>query len=568
MLNEMVVPAPSEIRLGKAKEMISRDTHWLAASNALFMAGDHWQNARAWMGPRPRISDTNAGLIMKDLRLGFVFRNVIEEIADNHTEGVMGREPGVNLTPRRAIPQGSNKTPEEEADIDEVEAAFTDWMGDEDRDVHGEMCDLARTLLWAGRSAVRVYIPEGYLTPYSEPDPSAPNGVKEFMTVEADTLAEAMSRIHIMCVPIHQGYVFLDPDTRKKIGIYIYKVASQQYLEISWIDDEGMTVIRTINGNKIVQDVRMDLGGRIHIIQARRRGLLIDESLQQLQKALNLCLTCLPKNVITGGWLERVLLNAQAPGEWTENEAGEKVKFVPKPYYTGPNTTNFVQGAEYEDEDASGNKITRMANASVAWREPIPVDASVDGERALYTVMMEAAKQGHLVEGNDYTSGRAKIESRNQYTGSLRKTKRAVEPAGRAVFETVLAMCEHILNIPGRYTEAYRVLYACKLDAGAVPAEERAQYAADVENFLLPHEDAMEMMGVDDVDAALIKIAADPRYKLQQAKMRAEALAAFMVIPGMTFEVAGKLLGLPEGEQKLLRSIPPPDPKVLSAMPH
>lgn len=558
-MSALAVPKPEDIRLGKAKEIISRHTHPLADSNYRFISGDHWQFGQGWMGPRPRASDVNSLLIMRDLKAGFVFRNVIGEIADNHTEGVMGREPGINFTPRRSILQGDSQTDEEKADIDEIEAAFTDWMSDEDRDVHGEMCEFAKTLLWAERSAIRVYVPEGYLTTVKTPDPQDPSKFIEFSTVEAGSLAEAMSKVHVECIPITQGFVYRDPDTRKRFALYTYKRGVDSILEISWVDDDGRTVIRAISRDKVISETKLDLGGRLHIIQGRRRGgPLIDESLQQLQKALNLCLTCLPKNVITGGWLERVLLNAQAPGRWEENEAGEKVKFIPDPYYTGPDSTNFVQGAQYEDEDANGNRVTKMANASVAWRDPIPVDASVDGERSIYTVMMEAAQQGHLVEGNDYTSGRARIESRNQYIGSLRKSKRVVEPAGRAVFETVLAFCEHILATPGRYTTQYRALYTCKLDAGAVPAEERAQYASDVESFLLPHEDAMELMGVDDVDAAMSKIAADPRFQLQQAKLKAESLAAYMMIPGMTFGAAGKLLGLSPADQAILASIPPP----------
>jgi hypothetical protein len=87
----------------------------------------------------------------------------------------------------------------------------------------------------------------------------------------------------------------------------------------------------------------------------------------------------LPRNVVTGGFLERVLLNAQMPGYWVDangnrtTDINARKKFVALPYKAGAGTTNFVRGMDYLDAKTGETKVT---DPQIQWREPSPCRAA------------------------------------------------------------------------------------------------------------------------------------------------------------------------------------------------
>jgi hypothetical protein len=150
-------------------------------TNRLFVDGDHWQQGQGWIGPSPQPGQDGFDETLRELQRSFTSRNAIGETTERHAQALLGREPAFGLTVRRALAEGEEATAQEQAKIDEAEAALTAWW--DVRGIAGTLAEATRTVLWAadpdghGRAPLRLYVPRGFLLD-GEMDVTGADGVE------------------------------------------------------------------------------------------------------------------------------------------------------------------------------------------------------------------------------------------------------------------------------------------------------------------------------------------------------------------------------------------------------
>lgn len=542
----------ADLTLPDLRALIERPS-WLD-TNRLFVQGNHWQDGAGWIGPRPMGGEEGAQEVLAEIARGFTSRNVVAEIIERHVSAVLGREPAWTFTPRRALKEDEEPNEQEARSIDEAEVFLTTWW--DERDLNGWLQRAITTLLWASRAPFRLYVPTGLLAEERRRNGDGAEDVQR--VVRASSIDQALGVIFPDHPDVESATVATNDDTKRPVGIFLYERQGREHAELTFLDESTVdtngvrrTVIRSLAGDGSSEVVH-DLGGRITMMELRR-PLFITTQIQQGQRALNLALSMIPRNVVTGGFLERVIMNAQMPGEWEDvtdengQPTGEK-RFKPDPYHTGAGTTNFLSGIEYTDAEGK----THLASPSVAWREPVDVSSSEKAKRAHYQDILEEADQAHvLIAGDATASGVSREQARMDFLWSLMLTVPRVNALGRWLLETALAMAETFIGKPGQYTKPLRATFVCRVDAGPLSADERRMIVESADKGYIARETAMSMLGVEDVDAELAKIAEQTGSMLDLSKKQAEALSAWTTA-GISLEVAAKLIGLSDEQLKLL----------------
>lgn len=490
------------------------------ASN--FYIGDHWQGGDGWIGPRPATSDTNRSTVLDEIERGFVSKNAVREVVHRHRNGVVGHEPGWNLVPRRALEEGQEPSTEEQALIDEGEAALVEWW--DGRRMLGVLQEAVATLLWGGRSVLRLFVPRAKTI----------TGVDGAVTVPAGDLQESLGRIFINVPELESAGIITDPDSQEQAGVFFYKQTDlgskeeEERVELHFLNEEGQTVIRSfsVSSSDALTEERatLDLGGNLLLFEMQREPL-ITKQVRQNQALLNMALTMLGRNVVLAGFLERVLLNAQLPGTYEDDpkNTGKKI-FVPDPLYTGAGTfNNFVGVPLYGDQNDPG-RITGYANPSIIHRDPVPVTTFEDTKRIAYESILQEADQIHiLISGDATSSGESRRQAMAQFLLSLLLTKAQVDAMGRWLIETTLAMAATFAGQVGRFAEL-RASFDSRIDPGPIPSEEMRLIIELVKAQLLSRETGMTRLQVEDPDAEMAKIEEEDRkLNIERAKLQMEA---------------------------------------------
>lgn len=526
--------------LDRLKKILSKAEAPEFATNKKFVEGDHWQDNEGWVGPRPEDGSEEYEFVLGEIERSFVSKNVTKEMVERHANGVLGRSPVwqiVSLTPAAA----DDKEVGAEADttIAELELALTGWWNR--RKVHERLKEAVAAMLWGKRAPFRLFVPPDKIVSSA----SGTTGVPQ-----AETLDQALDYVFPMVAGADEAVMFTEPATQRQLGMYITKppdpetgedgnveVAELTY-QAAEVDalQQPLTILRIMKGSEDTQTV-LELGGRLTMFEITR-PLLITDQVQQQQRALNLAYSMLPRNVVTGGFLERVLLNAQLPGEWEKDKDGNNVRFVPSRYVTGAGTTNALVGIEDEDPDG---KVKR-ATPSVVWRDPTPVKPGIEAAQALYLAMLEEGKQAHIIlSGEALVSGVSREQARSDYDLSLNDSKAPTEMLGEWCLITALALAEFFMGQPGLYTSKYRAVFQCHTFTGPVTWEERKQNDASI-GKTLSQQRAMELNGVVDVDAILSQMAGEALTRASLLDVQGKAMKS-LTDAGVPAELAAELLG-------------------------
>jgi hypothetical protein len=514
-------------------------------TNKKFLAGDHWQDGKGWIGPHPMQGEEGSAEALREIQAGFTSRNVFSEIVERHSAGVAGREPIWAVVPKRDVTDDEPLTEQEESTISEVEAALTGWWNK--RNIASKIREWSAILLWASRSVFRLYIPKGLL-------PEGADGSRMF---EATDLVDALDHI-FPDIPLPEtAILYQDPNTMEKIGILSRKVDEKVVIELTYRvaedgegyeADKGTVAIRVIEGET---DDRFTLPLANHLTMYQgERQLLLTQQAAQNQRALNLALSILPRNIVTGGFLERILLNAQMPGEWETDAEGNRIKFKPdlSGFRAGPGTTTFLAGVDTVDESGKAN----IATPGVVFREPIETAPAISAKDSHYRDMLEEVDQAHVLMNADANaSGRSREQARSDYINSLLTSALETEACGRWLLETALALAEFGSNQVGKWSTDFRVDFNCQLDPGPISIEERQQNVAEAKEGFLSHETAMARNGVTDVAAERAIIDGQDQAALALLKQRAEIMQ-ILTTAGASLREAGEIAGLDEDQLKLL----------------
>lgn len=446
------------------------------AANKAFYDGDHWQGGDGWAGPRPLLTDADAVAVLAEIARAFISANKVAETVRRHASAVLGKEPAWSFAPVRALADGEQPNADEQARIDEAEAALTALW--DVRGLHTLLHEATRMVLWAGRAPLRLYVPQSEVG-------------KDGRIPVAD-LATSVRRIYLDIPQPHQAGVTTDARTRQQAGVYMCEDTDADgkpinRTELVFLDAAGRTVLRVFEQDPAEP---IDLGGRLTIYQMEQDAL-ITEPVRQQQRLLNLAKTMMGRNVVLGGFLERIILNAQLPDGALRVGAG---------------TTNALMGAPIYDD--AGN-VTGYTNPSVIYRDPVPVTTFEDTERSAYRSILEETNQLHaLISGDATASGESRKQARADFEDSVAPTTAQAERAIRWLLETTLALGAAFAGQVGRYADL-RAVVTCRVNSGPISGDEQNQARLNLDAGLLSTEGAMARIGVDDTDAEKARIEAD-----------------------------------------------------------
>ena len=496
---------PSEIGIKEAKEIV-QTAGARGQEQRLYYANDHWQNGNAWIGPAPSEKSSDAAAVMALIKRQFTWRNAVREIVDRHIGSVFGAQPHWKLSTRRPLGEDEQPTAEEQALIDEGEALLTDWLDERlaphnyEEDESDPVSEAIASSLLGGRGVLRLFVPPALLT---ESEGGA-------LRLPSMTLEEAFEAIYLHEPDVEQAALYLHRRSQQHAGLYLYTEDKKELAEITYRGEGGQTVLRAM-GPEGASEVTLDLGGRL-LMHELRRPQLIGDSVCSQQRLLNMALTMGGRNVVLGGFLERVLLNAQLPGAYVEQSDGSR-KFVPDAFKTGAGVTNSIVGVRYQD--AQGNE--QIAMPGMLRFDPVPMQTFEDAERIAYTAMLEETHQLHyLLSGDATASGVSRQQATAAFEQSLRLTARPTERAWRWLLETVLALAALFSGQAGRYKEL-RVYAEARIDPGVDDPEMMRVVREMVDAELMSQEQGMSRIGIHDVDAEMQRIEAERSARGGQA---------------------------------------------------
>lgn len=477
--------------------------------------GDHWQLGAGWVGPRPESIDPDSARVMTEIFCAFVSSNKIREVLDRHDHAVIGREPDWSLTPSRALKDDEQPSIDEQALIDEATAALTDWW--DSRTLLDELQKAVITLLLSGRASVRLFVPPGLTEPMAGGAVVVPDAVD---------LASAFEVLYVNRPKPESAGVITDEDTQAEASVYLYSKKNQERAEISYVDGD-VTVLAIVDAAQ-TEGITLDLGGHLWLFEMVAPALFTDP-LRRLQDQLNMTLTMQGRNVVQGGFLERVILNGQMPGEWVADlTAPGGKRFVPATLKFGGGTTNYIAGIPTRDAQ---NNVTGFSNPSVNYRDPVSPDTFIASADSLKRAILEETHQLHtLISGDATASGESRKQARAEFATSLRATKTAIDGCGRWLIETSLRIAAHFAGQPGRY-DGLRAIFECRIDTGPLTADEIRLVIEEHDAGLIDLEEAMMRVGVDDPAAMVAKIAAEKDANAERAAKFAPPPVAPIVPP-------------------------------------
>lgn len=519
--------------------------------NRRFFQGDHWQNGEGWIGPHPEITSAHFTETMQEIANIFTSKNVVRECTTRHSLGVVGRNMQWGFTPLEE-PESPTGEPNDEVQrkIKEAMKIVRPWL--QNRKVQTLLRDAICTLLLSERAGIQLTIPPGL----AEKDGDGN------LVIQAGSIVEALNYIYPEHPLPDNAAVISDRDTMLEAGVWQYTTGpdetsdtptqgagestvgteeEEQYVAICFVDERGETVIRVFeeDGLDPIMETALPMGGRIPMFEMRRSAL-ITLQVQQGQRALNLAESMIPRTSVTAGFLERLLTDIQLPGEPEKDAKGNETgRWIEKPFYVGAGTTGFLQSTEFMDEEGK----VRRAAGKVTYREPIAPTGAITASDKHYRSILDETGQLHVVmAGDSNPSGTSRLNARIEYLATLQLTQGEVESAFRFIVDTALAMAEAMSEKVGYFTSVIRTQVACRLDAGPLLPAERQAIEASI-GKTISRETAMMLVGIEDVDAELARMAMDPLSRAEFAKIIGEAVSK-LTSTGATFEGACLFIGV------------------------
>jgi hypothetical protein len=482
-----------------------------AIANTEFYLGNHWQKGDGWIGAKPidRLSVT-----LKQIEEAFVSENVIAEVVDRHVGGILGREPLWGFVPQDIVSKSTQSrrtklaklfsfvlpkdqgTPQLDKFAQEADEALTVWW--DQAKPRKKLKEALAKCLNEEKVLLRFFVPIGLR--------------KEGEVPKQGSLTEALNFLHLNVVCSDKGGVFIDSDTQKPFGLYVYKVDQATCVELSYVNDQGQTILQVLSDSPdlVVDPIPYDLQGRLWMYEVHRKAL-ITAQIRSNQKSLNLALTMMMRNVNLAGNLERVIMNAERPKQKIKvrdstQASGFREEIIDSDFLQGPGVSNLISGLLIRDNEG---KIIGRANPNISYRDPVPIDTFVGTRDSMYASILGQAQQTHImISGDAQASGKSREQARAEYRSSLLDSQDSIDDAGRWTLDTGLRIaaqfCDRVKDFAG-----LRCNFEVVIEDGPVSPEERSANRDDVKAGLLSKETAMSRGGIDDTDAERAKIAGE-----------------------------------------------------------
>lgn len=550
-----------------ARARLPQDDHAMLVRR--YYDGEHF-DIRRWKGPRPdpsvvdkqlseqeqraldaaRAHGDYSGLSYlevlavfdREVKRTFTSKNVVAEGIDRRVGGVIGKEPTWGWSPLRATKPDEEPNAEEQALIDELTPVVNAWF--DEQQVYDTLEDFLATGLHSEQTTLRFYV------------------VSDVVALGDN--AAAAEAIWLEHTDPADSFVYVDPRTKRKVGIVFYKdEGGEEECELVFVDADGRTVIRRLGDaeaetlDDAVPDLVSDyqLAGQITMFTGTHRRFITRQVLE-LQDSLNLGCTMMPQAMGTSGYAEKIFLGVQMPGEWQYDDKGKPIPgtFKQHPYLGGPGTTSFMQPVPYEERDpTSGATSTRLTSPQVVIKEPSSVAPLVEGKADIYGDILDQMQQAHYVMASEATpSGRSREVARAEFERTLHKTAKLGNRAGRFILTVFVLLLEDLTGQRGRWSSKLRPTFMCRVDPGPRSADEqRVDMEAGAQGYK-PKSMVMSALDVDDPDQAASEIAGQPDARLDLVTKQGVAATAWTAA-GASLEFSAAYAGVDADEVAKLR---------------
>lgn len=461
---------------------------WLPSHRA-FAEGDHLQTklvgvtpgltsmggAPGWIAPMPPMGSKHYQSYLDGITRTFVSANKVAEVQWRHTSGVVGRQPARSFEGKTE----EQKLTEEQARLKRQADA---WMSErwEREKMHGGLQTAVANLLCAGRQPARLFLPRAYLW----------NGKGDTKVLPRVNLEEMLKLMRLQYPAPEHCSVYVDPETFDPVGIFLYAENNQKLVELTWVDRAtGFTHVRIAGSSGTVEETAYDFGGLMPIFEMRRSPLITPQIIQN-QKALNLALSSVPRNVWAAGARARTAFNVEPPADDETMDWGAPV-------------INFMEGRAIKNERG---EVVDYATPTMQVEEPVEVGPSRDAvDLHDWQILAEARQLHALMSADAAASGISRIVARVEFLGSLGETKPAADACMEWQMDCRMAMAEAFVGgkpnqrAPHPYTALLKADAECKLDPGPITPEERQALDQMVQSGRLSDETAMVLMGIENV---------------------------------------------------------------------
>lgn len=396
-----------------------------------FFNGDHWQGNKGFIGQLPVTGYPGAPTIEADIKKRFESENVIKEVVETHIGGLLGREPLWGFLKETGV---SSKGKKEKDDA--TGETLTPWWNE--REALRDLQKSAETILLEGIAVKRIFFPKGILPESGE--------------IKAPDLNKALDYIFFETLTADVAGVFTDPDTQKKIGVFLFEEkdaegnVTNNCAELSFLNDEGETVCQIVKDKGQPEEFGpYKLGGRLLVFEMQRPPL-ITEQVQSNQKALNLAHTMMTRNVNMAGSRERAVTNTQPPRRPTRVQSKSNPREItetePGQYETGAGGVMFLMGYPIWGENG---KITGYTNPNITITDPASVDVFTHTRDMKYAAILGQCHQRHvLIQGDATASGVSRKQAEKEWQRSLKDTKTVVDAGGRWQLEVTLRLAAQL----------------------------------------------------------------------------------------------------------------------------
>jgi hypothetical protein len=438
--------------------------------------GDTWQY---WIGPKPPPDGTNVKAL-EELRRVFQQSNKVRECVDRVVNGLVAKPFQWEI-----VNESGEKTENPAA-----ETLIREWLSWVDAQSMS-IIDVTASPLWEAVRDLGVD-GEGYLRIWMP-----------------DRLSESPEPYQkILMSRIAAGAAKPKADDDGFIEEYTVFTAAGEERQV--LAKNGDLTVTTAG----VETVHPGLGSWLIFRMAGKS--LITEDVISAQNSTNLARTMEARSLIQNGFVERVLLNAQLPGQWVEDPASPNGKrFAPDPngLRTGAGMTSFIQGNPIYNEMG---QVSGYTNPSVSYNDPAPLDSYATSVAGSTEIIYHAMGQGHLLASDSQMSGVARQVLRQDAVLKIAQYER-----------TIVSAIESLLTVLLKHLkfEGVRVSVQLRKAIDFISAEEKAAIVAEYNAGLISKATAIAMLGtVDDVDAELLLLDQEAGEAMAKAQKQQDQL--------------------------------------------
>lgn len=514
-----------------------------------FYDGEHWQNGEGWSGAWPHDQNNESCRVaIKQIKRHFVCTNLIKEIVERHTAGVVGRSVEWSVVSK----SGDGESAEAEALKKEATAVLTTWARRHKLDTF--MQDAVRAVLLRCNVPIRLFVPEieagedlaatalriypqllekTTAVVHTDKRTLRDVGVYRYALDESDVLDyknQQQYELNNVIIPIARfGHTMWDTPVWNESNMRMYPPPQEllpdepvgeiierdgaaddkdSAVEMSYLLRNGQTALRIVHNKEgLIFSPDLDLDGLL-TYHDFCRGEFVSKCIVDNQKAYNHASTAANSNLATAGFTTRMLLNAQPPGQKVKNADGSET-FVPAPFVLNPGSINAVAGHVITDVDANGKAVTKLSTPQYVQENP--ADANIFEKLAKHyrKNVYRESMQLH-VEQNGVGSGNAGFRSRQQsaadFEASLGLTAKSVSDLVEWMLTAVLHFAAHLSGNPKKFY-SLQVVAVPVLDLGVIGVEEKESALKAWQAGLLSRESAVIRWGIDNVGAELERIA-------------------------------------------------------------